>query len=72
MPLCAVFKNKFTPFLIAPLLGVPVAAATWFTTVAAGMSTLQSELATGIAFVAFAGLVSLYVIRCNNRYTCRH
>lgn len=68
MPLCAVFKKKHTPFLIAPLLGVPIAAATWFTTVAAGMSTLQCQLAAGAAFVSFVGVILYYVNRCLSRF----
>ena len=72
MSLCAVFKSKFTPFLIAPLLGSVVAAATWFTTPAAGLSALQSQLATGLAFVGFVGLIGFYVSRCLSRFPTPH
>jgi hypothetical protein len=65
---CAVFNNKFTPFLLAPLLSAPVAAATWFVMSAGGATAAASKLASVGAFVLFASVVTLYIVRCMNRY----
>lgn len=70
MRLCQLFSKRATPFLLAPVLSVPVAAATWFVTRAAGAELLVSQLASAGAFLAFGAAVTFYVIRCLNRYSC--
>ena len=72
MRLCARFKKHFTPFLLAPFLSLPIAAATWFVTAAAGVSPLYGQIATVSAFVIFAGIVMLYVNHCLSRYPCNN
>ena len=68
MPLCAVFNKHFTPFLLAPVLSAPIAAATWFVTAAAGVAPLHGQIASAAAFVMFSGIVALYVSHCMSRY----
>jgi len=72
MRLCALSGKHFSPFLLAPLLAAPVAAATWFVTVAAGVVPLHGQLASAAAFVIFSGGVTLYVSHCMNRYPSRN
>lgn len=70
MRLCQLFSKRATPFLLGPVLSVPVAAATWFVTRAAGAEPLVSQLAAAGAFLAFAVAVTIYVVHCLNRYSC--
>lgn len=71
MRLCTLFSKRSAPFLLAPLLATPIAAATWFVTAAAGVTPLEGQMAALAAFMLFAGGVTLYVRRCLARHASR-
>ena len=72
MSLCSRFSNRYIPFLLVPFFAGIITFLTWITLSVAGASAAVIELSSILVFLGIAGLMSVYLVHCQNRKRCGH